>query len=973
MKKTIIALLTLPVFLTDGFSQISSSFELRYFSKDKTSSGITDFKGKNDFFNTDQRVEFLHLYADVAGKWFSDTALNRKLNNPEELDQLMEGMKEKPLPLKRQRIVLNNWNRTAYKQGDHERSVNSINEWDTLTGASVEHGLLHLASPNVIIEKSIDSLQWRFFLSWKATSLNGNFPMTIALKENNRTIAEAGFHANGNIFYTSNGIDKMGEQYATRKWYHFKIEADLVNNRYNLFVNGVKTGNWIAMKNSSLINRIRISGGEGILIDDITGLKFDTTGCDTRGPYTIEPFIQENFNLQPGIQNWTDPYYDDLSWEQSDLPAVTGGALEAGKDLYLRKKLSIGSFEKARLNIEALDPGGEVWINDRVIHVTHNRHPVSLDITPFLLPHSVNTIAIRVFSFFNGGPLYHSSRDRNTGWFCGRAWIDLTEQIHIRSVKVFTKSLNGDAVQFHNIVLQNDSDTTFTGKIIIDYYPWHPNESSSKAASFEFPVQLFARDSVHLNLPGTVKQPFLWSHDKPNLYRIHTKIIHGDRLVDDEMITTGIRTVSQDDGIFRINGEPELLGGAQTMGFRMPIENNAKWNRCPPARILADELLACKKLGNTLRIHVHAGGEYAYSVNDPRMAEMADQMGVMLIWPTTAWIRQGEWGGIDFEGYPKYMEQVFNHPSIVIWEGSNHPNKFAGKPLSYSNRFISRMYRTISSADSSRLISPSSFNRHFIYRNDEGTIDQKGNAIVPCDEWTAPLIVRGNQDALTGYGAEWHKIREWPDPYRRSLIESSERAYFNFEHEESIGMQNFELVRGKPWYQMPSYENHYDMGSVGRKFEYHEWRASQAWQAFSAWESMKWQRIHDVDGFSWCCLHGGPNSGTYRKPIIDAMGHAKLGFYSNKMALQDIVAGSNNTDVVYHRKDEIRPVIMHVGKEQIVKLKINIKTIDGEITDTRVYSNLLLEKGRNIKETASFRPKFAEEGYYIIEYFVLTP
>ena len=330
-------------------------------------------------------------------------------------------------------------------------------------------------------------------------------------------------------------------------------------------------------------------------------------------------------------------------------------------------------------------------------------------------------------------------------------------------------------------------------------------------------------------------------------------------------------------------------------------------------------------------------------------------------------------GGIDFEGYPKYIEQVFNHPSIVIWEGANHPNKFAGKPLLYSNKFISKMYHTISTTDSSRLISPSSSNRHFIYGNDKGTIDKNGKAIVPCDEWTAPLIVRGNQDALTGYGAEWHKIREWPDPYRQSFIESSERAYFNFEHEESIGMQNFELVKGKPWYQMPSYENNYDVGSVGRKFEYHEWRASQAWQAFSAWESMKWQRIHDVDGFSWCCLHGGPNSGTYRKPIIDALGHAKLGFYSNKMALQDIVAGSNNTDVIYHRKDKIKPVIMHVGKEQVVKLKIIVKTIDGKITDTRVFDNLLLAKGRNIKETDSFRPKFADEGYYIIEYFVLTP
>jgi len=389
--------------------------------------------------------------------------------------------------------------------------------------------------------------------------------------------------------------------------------------------------------------------------------------------------------------------------------------------------------------------------------------------------------------------------------------------------------------------------------------------------------------------------------------------------------------------------------------------------------VLADELLASKKLGNLLRIHVHSGGTYAHSINDPRIAEMADQLGLMLIWPTTSWIRQGEWGGIDFEGYPKYMDQVFNHPSIVMWEGSNHPNKFKGKPVSYSNRFVSKIYNTIAGNDSSRLISPSSYNRHFAYRNDEGTIDKNENTIAPCPEWTAPLIVRGNQDALTGYGKSWDAIMEWPDAYRQSFIESTQRAYFNFEHEESIGMQNFSLAKGKPWYQMPSYENIYDEGSVGRQFTYDEWRASQGWQAFSAWESMKWQRMYDIDGFSWCCLHGGPNSGTYRKPLIDAMGHAKLSFYINQMALQDVVAGSENTDVVYHKRDFLKPMILNVGAARDVRLKIVIEHVGGAVMETKEYDNIRLEAGRTVTKIPSFKPSFGEEGYYIIKYFVLTP
>jgi len=344
----------------------------------------------------------------------------------------------------------------------------------------------------------------------------------------------------------------------------------------------------------------------------------------------------------------------------------------------------------------------------------------------------------------------------------------------------------------------------------------------------------------------------------------------------------------------------------------------------------------------------------------------------MLIWPTTSWIREGEWGGIDFEGYPLYMKQVFNSPSIVLWEGANHPNKFKGKPLEYSNRFISLMYNTIASTDSSRLIAPSSYNGHFEYRNDEGTIDKNGESITPVKEWTAPLIVRGNQDALTGYGAQWHNIRKWPDTYRRSFLESKERAYINFEHEESIGMQNFSLAKGQPWYEMPSYENIYDVGSIGREFEFNEWKISQAWQAFSAYESMKWQRILDIDGFSWCCLHGGPNSGTYRKPILDSYGNAKLGFYANQMVLRDVMPGSNNTDVVYGKKDLLTPVILNVGDEKTVRLKIVVKRPDGTLVDTKEFNNVTLEKGRTSKELSPFKPNLQEEGYYVFEYYVMS-
>ena len=70
------------------------------------------------------------------------------------------------------------------------------------------------------------------------------------------------------------------------------------------------------------------------------------------------------------------------------------------------------------------------------------------------------------------------------------------------------------------------------------------------------------------------------------------------------------------------------------------------------------------------------------------------------------------------------------------------------------------------------------------------------------------------------------------------------------------------------------------------------------------------------DGFSWCTLNGGANMGTYKKPLIDNLGHPKLAYYANKMIFQKSWAASNNVDVVYGPGDFIKPIVYDLGDEQ---------------------------------------------------------
>jgi hypothetical protein len=133
---------------------------------------------------------------------------------------------------------------------------------------------------------------------------------------------------------------------------------------------------------------------------------------------------------------------------------------------------------------------------------------------------------------------------------------------------------------------------------------------------------------------------------------------------------------------------------------------------------------------------------------------------------------------------------------------------------------------------------------------------------------------------------------------------------------------------------------------------------------------MKKQRLHGVDGFSWCCLRGGANSGTYKKPLIDSLGHAKLAWHIHKTVFQRVFAGSDNVDVVYGPDDRITPVIMNLDEAKTVDLQIIVRNTDGQEVQRFTFENISLKCGRNETRLEPIKVDFPKPGAYAIEYVV---
>ncbi|MCK5103673.1 MAG: hypothetical protein KAR17_12705, partial [Cyclobacteriaceae bacterium] len=90
------------------------------------------------------------------------------------------------------------------------------------------------------------------------------------------------------------------------------------------------------------------------------------------------------------------------------------------------------------------------------------------------------------------------------------------------------------------------------------------------------------------------------------------------------------------------------------------------------------------------------------------------------------------------------------------------------------------------------------------------------------------------------------------------------------------------------------------------------------------------------------------------------------------MVFQPVLAGSKNVDIVYGKNDKIPLVIMNMGNEKKVNLKVTVKSTKGKTLFEKVFPNVTLPAGRSFTNLSDWNPRLKSEGFYIFEYEVLA-
>ena len=368
------------------------------------------------------------------------------------------------------------------------------------------------------------------------------------------------------------------------------------------------------------------------------------------------------------------PGFNDGRWRVLDLPhdwsiehafdkdAPTGGGggyLPTGVGWY-RKRFTLPRnllSKSVSIEFEGVYQNSDVWLNGHHLgHYPNGYMSFWYDLTPHLKA-GENVIAVRV----------DNSRQPNTRWYSGsgiyrHVWITTADPVHIKQWGTYITTPKVDsnsavvAVQTTIEQAARAPAGTLLRAIITD-------NTGKEVARMETP----ATGKGTVNLQMTVTKPSLWSVKAPTLYKLHTEIRVGTKLLDRTTTSFGIRHIAYDAKRgFLLNGERVKMNGVclhhdgGSVGAAVPL---GVWVR---------RFQVLKEMGcNAIRT--------SHNPMAPEFLDLCDSMGFLVQNEVFDEWKAGKvkWGYSNYfdewsqKDLVNFIHRDRNHPSVVMWSAGN--------------------------------------------------------------------------------------------------------------------------------------------------------------------------------------------------------------------------------------------------------------------------------------------------------------
>ena len=395
--------------------------------------------------------------------------------------------------------------------------------------------------------------------------------------------------------------------------------------------------------------------------------------------------------IKDSLSGAESPDFNDSSWRIIDVPHdwsiedlqgqngedIIGpfdkSAIDKGTSAYLvggigwyRKNFTIREEDKdkiAYLQFDGVYMNSDVWLNGKHLGFhPYGYTPFYYNITSYLNPPGQsNVVALRV-----------KNEGMNSRWYSGsgiyrHVWLTLVNPVHIDvsgGLYITTPLITENSAEVKvatTLVNSGNSDES----IVLLTELFDPSGKLASTIISNSTVDSGQSKEITQEIP--VNMPFLWSIDKPNLYRAKVSVIINNKVVDDLATHFGIRSIkiNAQNG-FTINGKSiEMTGGCIH-------HDNGPLGAASIDRAEERKIEVLKNNGfNAIRT--------AHNPPSPALLDACDRLGMVVIneifdvWETAKRNQDyhlffREWWQRDVESWVKRDR---NHPSVIIWSIGN--------------------------------------------------------------------------------------------------------------------------------------------------------------------------------------------------------------------------------------------------------------------------------------------------------------
>ncbi|MBO5157833.1 MAG: DUF4982 domain-containing protein [Prevotella sp.] len=372
--------------------------------------------------------------------------------------------------------------------------------------------------------------------------------------------------------------------------------------------------------------------------------------------------------------------YCDKSWRTLDLPhdwaiegdfmatapsGASGGALPGGVGWY-RKHFNVTDADRGKklfIDFDGVYMNAKVWFNGHELgQRPYGYSSFRYDLTPYINFDGDNVIAVRV----------DNSDQPNSRWYSGcgiyrHVYLVSTDMVHVSHWGTWINAevqKSGKAVFKLDVEIDNETGEPQKAVVMNTLLDADGNEVGSSKSTVKLPAGA-SRQVVSQSM--TLKNPELWSVERPYIYKVRTQVKVDDNIVDEYYTNTGVRSFRFDaEKGFFLNGKNMKINGVcqhHDMGcLGAAVNEDALYRQLKMLRDMGANAVRC-----------------SHNPPAPELLNMCDTMGLIVMDESfDMWHRRktkndyarffDKWAERDLTDL---VRRDRNHPSILMWSIGN--------------------------------------------------------------------------------------------------------------------------------------------------------------------------------------------------------------------------------------------------------------------------------------------------------------